>query len=336
MSLRVAVIGFGKTGRVHFEHLQALHGGQVVAVVDSRLPPLPERKPGVTYEEGWHRVVRDPGVDAVVICLPHLYHAPCAEEAIRQGKHVFLEKPIATTYPEASKLVNLAREYGVICMVNMTHRFYPPIQQARQWIREGKIGSVISVRDYYMEILDRSEFPGWFFDPVLAGGGVVITDSIHLIDRVEWLLGERLRFVAGTERRMEPDTGVEDCAEILCNTVSGIPVTIGSFFFKGPKAWEDGLTVFGTLGVLRVQAWSHAEYQRYGELEVCRFEGYPAEAPQGERSAFGHRNAIHEFVKAIEEKREPESSARSALNAQEIVEHFYCYTGNLSNAICDE
>lgn len=330
MTIRVAVIGFGKTGRVHFEHLQAFHQTRVVAVVDSRLPSPEERVPGIRYEQDWHAVVQDPEVDAVVICLPHLYHAPCAEEAIRQRKHVFLEKPIATTYADARKLVRLGEEYQISFMVNMTHRFYPPVQQARKWIQEGRIGSVISVRDYYMEILNRSEFPGWFFDPALAGGGVVMTDSIHLIDRVEWLLGEPLGFVAGTERHMEPDTGVEDCAEILCNTVSGIPVTIGSFFFSGPKCWEDGLTIFGTEGVMRVQAWSHTEYQRYGDPQIYRYEGYEMGMSQAAKSALGHRQSIQEFVSSITEKRVPESSGAAVINAQEVVEHFYRYVGSRS------
>lgn len=331
MILRIGIIGFGKTGRVHFDHLQAHQETRVVAVADNRLPPLEERERGIRYEEDWRVVIRDPEVDAVVICLPHLYHAPCAEMAIGNGKHVFLEKPIATTYADALMLVTLARKQQVVFMVNMTHRFYPPVQKARQLIREGEIGSVISVRDYYMEILNRAEFPAWFFDPVLAGGGVVITDSIHLIDRVEWLLGEKLNFVAGMERRMEPDTGVEDCAEILCNSVSGVPVTIGSFFFSGPQAWEDGLTLFGTRGVLRVQAWSHVEWQRYGEPEVYRYEGYEPGTAQSGKSAWGHSQSIAEFVESVREKREPESSAASALNAQKIVEDFYHYMGNKSD-----
>ncbi len=316
--LRFGIIGLGKIGRIHLRHLESLPGGRVTALAENS--PAADLPVGVVRD--WREVATHPEVDAVIIALPHSLHAPVAAEALAAGKHLFLEKPLATSYRDAAALVEQAEQVGATLMVNMTHRFYPPLRKARELLRSGVLGNVISVRDYYMEILDRSDFPKWFFDPVMAGGGVAMTDSIHLIDRVEWLLGEPLDFVGGAARQLMPESSVEDCAEILCTSRSGVPVTIGSFFYSGPKMWEDGLTLFGTLGWMKIRAWSHVEWQLYGG-EVQRWEGYAPESHAAFRSQIGHRAALLEFIEALREGRPPEGDGVSTLNPQKVVHDFY-------------
>jgi len=324
-SLRVGLIGLGKIGRVHLDHLTAMQNVEVVAIVDEvQLRDVVIPNTAAVFNN-WQDCLSKIQLDAVIISLPHALHAPCAEAALANGIHVFIEKPLATTLNDAERLVQRAQELDRTLMVNMTHRFYPPLRKARKLLATGAIGKVISVRDYCMEIIDPSDFPPWFFDPVIAGGGVAITDSIHLIDRVAWLLGESLRFIGGVSRSMIPETSVEDCAEILCDTKAGVPVTIGSFFFNGPRAWDDGLTLFGTEGVMKVGAWSHVEWGPYGQPSQQSVEFAP-DMPPVERVRVGHRASISEFVDALRENRKPEADAKSVLNAQEIVERFYHFT----------
>lgn len=319
--LRIGVIGLGKIGRIHLQHLYSMPQVQVVAVADTSIGTQEGIGSGTECFDDWHKITSHPQIDAVVICLPHSMHVACAKDALAHGKHVFLEKPIAVTFTEAQKLSEFAEEKELRLMVNMTHRFYAPLREAKTLLNEGKIGKIISVRDYYMEIIDRRDFPSWFFDPIQAGGGVAITDAIHLIDRIKWLLDEPLYFVAGTARYMKPDTEVEDCVEILCHSHSLTPVVVGSFFSDGPKFWSDGLTIFGTLGSLTVNAWSHLTYQIYGQPEI-RIDCYGS-IPLDQRAAVGHRAALVEFVTGLEENRPFESEAKSVLNAQEVVQDFY-------------
>lgn len=321
-SLRVGLIGLGKIGRVHWNHSKLISGIQVTAIAEIMSLAGEEFPPEIRMVEDWTEIVEDPEIDAVVISLPHVLHARCAEAALRNGKHVFLEKPLATSLQDAQELVECARATDRTLMVNMTHRFYPPLQRARQLLTDGVIGDVISVRDFAMEIVDRAEFPGWFFDPVVAGGGVVITSCIHLLDRVCWLLSEPLSFVGGSSRRLMPESNVEDCAEILCETPSGIPVAIGSFFFTGPKMFDDGLTIFGTKGKMTIHAWSHLEWNLY-DGEKLREDGYDPSIPAKARPEVGHRAALSEFVSAIREQRVPEAEAGTVMDAQEVVERFY-------------
>jgi len=271
----------------------------------------------------WREITTASDIDAVLITLPHSQHRDCAEHALRHGKHVFLEKPLATTLADALSLVNTAREEELILMVNMTHRFYPPLREARRLLQEGCLGDVISVRDHYMEVIDRSDFPEWFFDPVAAGGGVTMTDSIHLLDRVSWLLAEPLTLVGQVTRKIDVSSEVEDCSEILCRSASGIPVAIGSFFcFNSTKTWQDNLTIFGTKGSLSIHAWSHVDWTPHGQ-PVQRIEGYLPNVLLADRAAIGHRAALQEFLTSIRENRQPEAAGAAVLDAQQIVQQFY-------------
>lgn len=322
-SLRVGMIGLGKTGKVHLDNLLQIPGVSITAIAETNPSVVLGQDKGVRYGSDYEEIVKADDIDAVVISLPHFLHADAARAALRNGKHVFLEKPIATSFDEAEELVECAEETGRTLMINMTHRFYPPMWKGRELLQAGVIGEVVAVRDYYMEVIDRNDFPGWFFDPIAAGGGVAMTDSIHLIDRVEWLLGESLQTIGVHGRRMDPEVSVEDCVEFLCVTASNIPVSIGSFFcFDGPKAFADGLTVFGTRGVLSIHAWSHVDLMPYGG-KTERFEGYPSDVPVGERACVGHRAAITEFVASLREDRPPASEAKAVLNAQKVVQEFY-------------
>lgn len=321
--LRLGLIGLGQIGRVHLANLSDLQEARVVSVAEPAPLGEPSLEASIQHCRGWEDVVADRTLDAVLITLPHALHAECAKKALAAGLHVFLEKPLATTWEDARQVVEAARVADRTLMVNMTHRFYPPIRMARRMVQEGELGEVIAVHDHYMEVIDRSAFPAWFFDPELSGGGVTMTDSIHLLDRVSWVLGEPLRLAGQVARRLDPGSKAEDCSELLCASASGIPVTVGSFFcFGGERSWADRLTLFGSRGTLVAQAWSHLEWTPHGK-PMQRIEAYPDGLAHEERSLLGHRAALREFLDAIQSGREPEASGRQVLNAQEIVQCFH-------------
>lgn len=321
--LNIGIVGLGIIGKVHLANSRDYGLGKIVALADPQLSAISDSYEGLAVHEDWKEIVKAPEIDAVIICLPHFLHADCAEAAMKAGKHVFLEKPLATTLADAHRLVACAKAHDRVLTVNMTHRFYPPIRKARDLIRSGAIGDVISVRDHYMEVIDRREFPAWFFDPKAAGGGVAMTDAIHLLDRVSWLIDEPLDLVGQSSRRLDPASVVEDSVEILCKTPTGVSVTVGSFFcFNSRKTWADQLTIFGTTGTLSIQAWSHVEWTPHGG-STHRFDGYEDGLPLKERGAVGHRAALRDFIEAVEEKRPSESDASTVLNVQEVLQEFY-------------
>lgn len=319
--LRLGLVGMGKIGRIHYDHLRGMADVQIAGIAEPNGGIRDE--PDIPWYDSWEDLLEDSGLDAVVIALPHFLHAECAGRALKRGLHVFLEKPLATSFSDATGLVAQAKAAGRILMVNMTHRFFPTLRRARQIIQEGVIGKLVTVHDHYMEVMDRARFPSWFFDPDLAGGGVTITDSIHLVDRVSWLIGEPLELRGQASRVVDPESRVEDCSELLCQSPSGIPVTVGSFFcFAAERTWADRLVLYGTKGTLLVHAWSYLELTIHGRTPE-RIECYPSALSQEERVAMGHHAAMEEFLSAMREKRIPEASGQSVLDAERVIGQFY-------------
>ena len=129
----VGVIGAGFIGRVHARSAK-LAGGRLVGVVGSS----PDRTRELAAEFGTDPAVSSaedlishPEVDVVHICTPNHLHVPLAEAALRAGKHVVCEKPLAVEAAGAARLVRLADEAGLVATVPFVYRFYPTVREAR-------------------------------------------------------------------------------------------------------------------------------------------------------------------------------------------------------------
>ena len=141
--LRSAVIG---TGFIGPQHVDAIRRGGLadVVVVASNDGPQAEavaRALGIEHHTtDVASVLNDPTIDVVHICTPNATHADLARAALRAGKHVVLEKPIALTADDANELVAVARETGRHAAVSFTYRGYPMVRYARRMVANGDLG----------------------------------------------------------------------------------------------------------------------------------------------------------------------------------------------------
>jgi predicted dehydrogenase len=127
-------------------------------------------------------------VDIVSVCVPNFLHAPVALAAIRAGKHVLMEKPLARTAAEGETIVNAAREAGVKLAMAFNRRARPDMQLLKRHIDEGGLGRIYYSKAFWMR---RSGIPGlgsWFTSKELAGGGPLIDLGVHVIDMALWLM----------------------------------------------------------------------------------------------------------------------------------------------------
>ncbi|WP_229691820.1 Gfo/Idh/MocA family protein, partial [Sphaerisporangium melleum] len=152
-------------------------------------------------ETDWKRLIARDDVQIVDICTPGDSHAEIAIAALEAGKHVICEKPLANTVAEAEAMVAAARaaaERGVVAMVAFNYRRVPAVALARQWVAEGRIGTVRHVRAVYLQdwIVDP-EFPlVWRLQKDKAGSGSLGDIGAHIIDTAEFITGERLTGVS--------------------------------------------------------------------------------------------------------------------------------------------
>jgi predicted dehydrogenase len=143
--VRVGVIGCGYWGPNLIRNFHEIQQARVAAISDlrqERLTPYLKKIPGVRLTTRYRDILTDPSIDAVVIATPVSTHYPIASQAIRQGKHVLVEKPLTLTTQEGLALVKLARRRRVTLMVGHTFEYHPAVLKIGELLRTGELGHI--------------------------------------------------------------------------------------------------------------------------------------------------------------------------------------------------
>ena len=196
--LRVGVIGCGAIATVvHLRVLRRLRGVRVTALAD----PAPEARAragrlvrGAALLTGPDELLARDDVDAVVVAAPSGLHARLALATLRTGRHLYLEKPIATTLEDGCRVAAAARDAGVVAAIGFNWRFQPLVARARELLSAGVIGDVRAVSTVFCE---AGTVPGWKARRS-EGGGVLLDLGSHHFDLIRWLLDARVERVEAT------------------------------------------------------------------------------------------------------------------------------------------
>lgn len=249
--LGVALIGCGNIGAAaHTPAYLSVPGVDLVAVCD----PVKARVQAVSETTGapiatFEQILDDPAVMAVDVAVPTPVHAEVVEAALRAGKHVLIEKPIAVEVADGRRLVDLASRSGLVLMVGHVRRHDPRFRAVAAEVAAGSIGV-----PRYLRRAERQWLPfpaeSWFWSG--PGGGTLIDVGIHVVDLVRWLMGEPASVYA-TALRIRPEAR-------LGSRPDHVFVTFG---------FEDGATAVGEA------SWAHPPSFAtfYGALEVVGTEG---------------------------------------------------------------
>jgi predicted dehydrogenase len=223
--LRTALIGCGKVGQIHAEALRDLPESEFVAVCDSQ----PERartfaeRYGVRPFTDAGAMCRDAKVQAVLIATPHPLHAAGAVAAAEAGAHVLVEKPLAATLADCDAMLAAARRAGTELAVISQRRLYEPVQRMKAAIDAGKIGrpalGVFTMYSWRDEAYYRSD--PWRGRWDTEGGGVLVNQSPHQLDLLQWFMGE-IEEVSGAWANVNhPSVEVDDTAVATIRFRSG-------------------------------------------------------------------------------------------------------------------
>jgi predicted dehydrogenase len=201
--LGVGLISVGWMGKVHSRAYADLIANYPQLPVHPRFviaaDPEPSRqdfaKEALGYETAtadYMEVLRNPDVDVVSICSPNFLHKEIALAAIAHGKHVWLEKPAGRGVQETREIAEAAAAAGVTTTIGFNYRHAPAIEYGKQLISEGALGRITNVRGIFFA--DYSSEPNgalsWRFKRELAGSGVLGDLMGHLVDLVQYLVGD--------------------------------------------------------------------------------------------------------------------------------------------------
>jgi predicted dehydrogenase len=227
--VRAGLIGTGFIGGVHAHAVRA--SGNILSRVAGSSPDRSAAAVGRlgaangpgTAEE----VATADDVDVVHICTPNHLHAPLAELALKAGKHVVCEKPLATTVADARRLTGLAAEAGVVAAVPFVYRYYATVRDARARIAGGETGPLRLLHGSYLQDwLSDSADTNWRVDPALGGASRTFADiGVHWCDLVEFTSGHRITRLTARTLTAVGDRGgpvsTEDAATIMFETDRG-------------------------------------------------------------------------------------------------------------------
>ncbi|HXH33686.1 MAG TPA: Gfo/Idh/MocA family oxidoreductase [Plantibacter sp.] len=320
--LRVGVIGLGFAGSTHLDAFTALPGATVVALSGQEPARLAElsgsRGVPDTYAD-WEDLVARDDLDIVSIGVPNALHHPIAVAALRSGKHVFCEKPLATTAELAAEMVEAATAADRVLEVAYNHRRRADVAYLARYLAEEPIGRVYHSRASWLR---RQGVPGidsWFTNKTAAGGGPLIDLGSHVLDIALSLLGEpRVTHVSAVaynelgragrggssgggpvSNRSSHAFDVEDFASALLRFEDGGSLHLEASWASYSKAHEDiSVELLGSEGGVRLHV---DNYNTDGTVTIYRdVAGAPTvERPTVHVPAGHHQSVIAEFLDTI-------------------------------------
>lgn len=231
--------------------------------------------------------LRDSEVQAVYVGTPVFLHGPQTMQALRAGKHVLCEKPMAMNEAEARAMVKVAEESGKTFGVAYYRRCYPKVQRAKQLLEAGAIGQPVFAELTNHMWFDGTGYRGWLFDPAKAGGGPLFDIASHRIDVLNFLFGQPRRVTAQLSNAVHR-YAVEDNATVMIEYGSGARGLIDVRW--NSRIVRDECRIRGT----------------DGEMEMSPLNGPDLIYPGGRESLPVHSNVhlptIANFIDAIEGK----------------------------------
>ena len=329
MSIKVGIIGCGKIAQVrHIPEYAANPHTEVYGFYDinlARAEELAGKYNGKAYAS-YEELLADPAIEAVSVCAANHVHAEITVAALKAGKHVLCEKPMAVSLEECEAMVAAARESGKYLMIGQNQRLAKAHAKAKELIEQGAIGKVLTFRTIFGHGGPEtwSIDPGsnvWFFDKTKAAMGAMADLGIHKTDMIQYVLGSKIVKTQAVLTTLDKKDatggliGVDDNAICIYQMENGVIGTMTASWTY--YAAEDNTTViYGTKGELRL--YDDPKYS----VQQINADGTRIDYQIDQIQTNDNQTAsgvIDLFVDCLVEKKEPEISGANVLHAMKAV-----------------
>ncbi len=314
--LRVCIVGLGRMGKIHLNHLAEFRDRlSMAAVADSRNETLAEAKAryGVAGYKDFLEMLGLEKPDAVVICTPPASHSSLIAEAASHRVHIFCEKPLALTLEQAVQTARAVDANGVLFQLGFQRRFDRAYVQARQKIRAGLIGDPITFKAVARDAWE----PNLEYARPEVSGGLLLDMAIHDFDLARWLMGSEVRRVSteGNNLLFPQLSTVGDIDNAVVNLTfeSG---AIGNVEAgrTGTYGYDIRTEVVGTRGAIHIGPIEDSSLVAAGR------DGFRRDAISSFEARFidSYRLELREFTNCIAEGRVPECGIREGILSLQI------------------
>ena len=327
------LIGFGKIGERHADHIMAHPEARLHSVFDikaDRLNLFRNKYKGIQPYDSLKGILADPEIDIVSICTPNASHAEIAIAAMKAGKHVLVEKPMAISKVDCEGMIHIALKTGKSLFVVKQNRFNPPVQAVKELLDAGRLGRIysVAVNCYW----NRSE---WYYKSSdwkgkkAIDGGTLYTQFSHFVDVIYYLLGDmqilhaQMANVSHRGLIEFEDTGVVSFLLKESNAPGVLHYTTSAY----QKNMEGSITLFAENATIKIggKYLNIIEYQATSGFDIGNLPRGAAANNYGdyEGSMSNHDQVIDNVIQTLQGKREIMTNAYDGLKTVEIIENIY-------------
>ena len=314
--MRIAIVGAGAIAQRNAQEAAQSGAATIAGVYDINVKVARDmaRQLGTSLFSSYEAVLESRSVDAVLLSTPHHVHRSMTVDAASMGKHVLVEKPLATTLPDAEAMIEACRKAGVGLTVNYSFRYLSRIRKARQLVEEGALGDITGVQVIAHQFKDRGYWLGarsnspddWRASREKCGGGFLIMTVCHNVDYLYYITGLKGTRVYSEWATLASPGNVEDIISISSRWGDrAIGSLSASSIMRGADCSEE--RIWGTNGTIVLEGdslsfWSTRPIDGKRPGKMHKSKNLPKVNWTGEW--------IREFVAAVREGREPAVSGR--------------------------
>jgi len=295
--IRLGCVGLGEVFRIaHLPVLNCDERVEVTAVADIRAEAVQQasKELDCAGTDDWRALLQDAEIDALLICTPHHLHAEPAIAALREGKHVLVEKPMAPTVEECELMIAAAGQGQAVLMVAENYYYEPALQKAAALIEQQTIGQVTGLRLLQANPASYPP-PGHWRWSAHCGGGVMLDPGVHFCALARWWGGQPRRIWADLHYPADVTREVEDSAEAIVDFGTGLCAHIAVNWRCGAVVWR--YEIQGTDGVVLYEHYRDAQPARLRLVNTSGVQEFPV--PAVHSSPESYRQEWDDFLTRI-------------------------------------
>jgi predicted dehydrogenase len=327
--IKFGIVGCGRIAQRHSEHI--IKKGELVAVcdiVEAKADELAKKYNAKAYYSIDELLAKETSIDVIAVCSPNGLHAEHSIKAVKAGRHVLCEKPLAISVADCGRMIEAAEKANKRLFAIKQNRYNPPVMAVKEAIDNGHLGKILSVQlncfwnrnpDYY-----QNSWKG----TMKLDGGTLYTQFSHFIDLLYWMVGDirEVQAYMGNFNHKDiiefEDTGVV-IVKFFNGALGSINYTVNSF----EKNMEGSLTLFGEKGTVKIggQYLNELEYQN---IKDFRIENLPEGNHANNYGTYvgsmsNHDKVYDNLVEVLQKNAAITTSGYEGLKTVEIIEKIY-------------
>jgi UDP-N-acetyl-2-amino-2-deoxyglucuronate dehydrogenase len=327
--IKFAVIGYGNIGKRHVHHIMANPDAELVGICDLQTEKITsEELKSIPVFSDHVDMLKQVDAEVINVCTPNYLHSVHTVEALKTGRHVVCEKPMATSSAECQRMIEAAEKMDKTIFVVKQNRYNEPVQQVKKLLNEKALGAIYFVNincfwnrnEYYY---NESSWRGKKRDD----GGCLFTQFSHFIDILYYLFGDIDGVQGKVKNFNHPYTEVEDSGAFVIENKLGSIINFNFSTCSYQKNMEGAITILGEKGTVKIggQYLNTIEYQHIENkiLPAINISAKSNDYGQYQGSMSNHDRVIDNVIKTLRGQEKAMTNAYEGKKVVEIIEKMY-------------